>query len=194
MSTGLDADTLTTLIGQVSSGDRTALDRLFSLLYDELRGIAEGLMRKESAGHTLQATAIVHEAYGRLSGSRSLSITDRPHFFKLSAKVIRQVLLDHAKAKNRKKRGGDADQVRLDTAIISPEVNDIDIEALHQSLEDLAALSPRQAQIVEWKFFAGMTTEDMAGLLGVSPRTVEGEWTVAKIWLGKRLNAAGSKQ
>lgn len=187
MDTTLNAGTLSTLIGKVSAGDRPAFDQLFSVLYDELRRVAQSLMREERASHTLQATAIVHEAYGRMVNARSLTIENRRHFFNLAAKVVRQVLLDHAKARNREKRGGGAERVTLDTAVIAAAPLVSDIESLHDSIEELATLSPRQAQIVEWKFFAGMPAEDIAALLGVSLRTVEGDWAMAKIWLKRRL-------
>lgn len=187
VDTTLNAGTLSTLIGKVSAGDRPAFDQLFSVLYDELRRVAQSLMREERASHTLQATAIVHEAYGRMVNARSLTIENRRHFFNLAAKVVRQVLLDHAKARNREKRGGGAERVTLDTAVIAAAPLVSDIESLHDSIEELATLSPRQAQIVEWKFFAGMPAEDIAALLGVSLRTVEGDWAMAKIWLKRRL-------
>ncbi|GMV26884.1 MAG: hypothetical protein AMXMBFR58_29150 [Phycisphaerae bacterium] len=191
MDTGFNAGTFSTLIGQASAGDRTAFDRLFAVFYDELRNLAQGFMRDERTGHTLQTTAVVHEMYGRLADARSLSIDDRRHFFKLAAKVIRQVLLDHAKTRNRDKRGGGADRVTLDTAILASPTGELDIESLHGALEELASLSPRQAQIVEWKFFADMTAEDIASLLGVTSRTVESDWAMAKIWLQRRLGSAG---
>lgn len=187
LNDALDGSTLVDLIGRINAGDRPAFDQLFAAMYAELRRVAQAMMLDEQAGHSLQATAVVHEMYGRMAHSARLSIEGRRHFFNLAAKVIRQVLLDHAKGRNRQKRAGHAEQVTLDTTMIAAASTDIDIESLHDVLQELATLSPRQAQVVEWKFFAGMPAEDIAALLGVSLRTVEGDWAMARIWLQRRL-------
>lgn len=187
MGETFDSGTVSGLIHRVNAGDRAAFDDLFTALYQELRQLAQGFMKDERSGHTLHATALVHEAYGRMANAKALSIEDRRHFFKLAAKVIRQVLLDHARGRGREKRGGNADRLTLDSGQLAGPIGGVDVEALHGAIEQLAKLSPRQAQVVEWKFFAGMASGDVAALLGTSLRTVEGDWAMARIWLQERL-------
>jgi RNA polymerase sigma factor (TIGR02999 family) len=187
MGETFDAETVSGMIHRVNAGDRSAFDDLFTALYQELRRLAQGFMKDERAGHTLHATALVHEAYGRMANAQNLSIEDRRHFFKLAAKVIRQVLLDHARGRGREKRGGSVEHVTLDSGQLAGPPGSVDVEALHVAIEQLAKLSPRQAQVVEWKFFAGMTSEDVAALLGTSLRTIEGDWAMARVWLRERL-------
>jgi RNA polymerase sigma factor (TIGR02999 family) len=157
------------------------------LVYNELRALAESLLQQERPEHTLQATALVHEAYVRLIKQEEVQWQNRAHFFAIAAQAIRRILVDHARGHARQIRGGDRERVRLDEDVaVSPE-RDLDLVALDEALSTLAQLHPRQAQIVELRFFGGLTLRDVAEVLAVSPRTVDGDWSMARAWLRRAL-------
>jgi RNA polymerase sigma-70 factor (ECF subfamily) len=161
--------------------------KLAELVYDDLRAVAHRYFRHERPGHTLQPTAVVHEAYMRLVDASRIEWQGRTHFIAVGAKVMRRVLVDYARARNRERRGGGQKPVALENAVAPLGLEDVDGIALNEALERLAQLDPRQARIVELRFFGGMTVEDVARTLDVSKRTVEGDWTHAKAWLRSEL-------
>jgi RNA polymerase sigma factor (TIGR02999 family) len=159
-------------------------------LYTELRALAEALLSREAPGHTLQATALVNEAYLRLVGPTPVTVAGKRHFFALAAGVIRHILVDHARTRSRLKRGGGGARVTL-SEIDHPALPDApELLALDDALERLAKLSPRTARTVELKFFAGLTVEEIAQVLGVSERTVNSEWATARAWLAREMSGA----
>ena len=170
-----------------SGGNRASADRLLALVYDELRRIAGQYLRKEKSDHTLQPTALVHEAYMRLIDISDISWQDRAHFFAVSANIMRHILVDHARAKLAEKRGGDAQRISLEDAdSLSSEPN-IDLLAVDEALNELAEFDEQQSKIVELRFFGGLTIEETAHVAGISPATVKREWAMAKAWLHRRL-------
>jgi RNA polymerase sigma-70 factor, ECF subfamily len=181
---------VTALLSELTKGNPDAGPRLIPLVYDELRRIANGYMRRERTGHTLQATALVHEAYLKLLGQRSVDWQNRAHFFGIAAQVMRRVLIDHARGHVRDKRGGGAEAVPLDEALIFSPERSAEFLELDSALERLAAMDPRQAKIVEMRFFGGLTVEETAEVLGISPKTVKRDWTVAKAWLHAELKTS----
>lgn len=182
-------DTITQLLGQWTAGDREAAERVLPRVYEELRRIAARQLRQERDAHTLQATAIVHEAYMRLAaGPSGLEWPSRAHFFAFSAHLIRRILVDHARRRKRLKRGGLAERITLVevTGLGSPlEIQEInpDLMDLDDALSRLEKVDPRKATIVELKFFAGLTLDEVAGQLGISAETVSREWRRARAWL-----------
>jgi len=179
---------LTRILKQASEGDDSALNRLMPLVYNELRALAESCLRQERPDHTLQATALVHEAYVRLVKQEEVEWRSRSHFFAVAAQMIRRILVDHARGHQRAKRGGGSQRLRLDDDVPAAE-RDVDLVALDEALQDLAALHPRQAQIVELRFFGGLTLREIAEFLDVSSRTVDGDWSMARAWLRKALRS-----
>ena len=179
---------ITELLVAVSEGGREALDQLIPLVYDDLRRIAAAQMRREAGGYSLQPTALVHEAYVRLVDQRHVQWRNRAHFFGVAASLMRRILVDHARARHADKRGGGRERVTLagDEAADSPR---IDVLALHESLQRMAAFSPRQERIVELRYFGGMTIEEAAQVIGISEATLVREWTIAKAWLRADLSA-----
>jgi RNA polymerase sigma-70 factor, ECF subfamily len=173
-------------------GDESAADRLVPAVYDELRRHAERAMRREGAEHTLQATALVHESYLRLVDQRRVEWRNRAHFFAIASTIMRRVLVDHARARLTAKRGGHADRVSLSAAEpATPEGTDeADLLALHDALEKLTALDPDQARLVELRYFGGLTIEETAEALSISPATVKREWAVARAWLRRELSGS----
>jgi RNA polymerase sigma factor (TIGR02999 family) len=173
-------------------GDQSAADRLVPVVYDELRRQAERAMRREGGEHTLQATALVHESYLRLVDQRRVEWRNRAHFFAIASTVMRRVLVDHARARLAAKRGGGAAPVSLaGVAAGTPDGTDeADLIALHEALEKLAALDPDQARLVELRYFGGLTIEETAEALSVSPATVKREWALARAWLRRELAGA----
>lgn len=175
----------------LQEGDSRALEELLPIVYDELREIAGALFRNEyRVNHTLQPTALVHEAYLRLvgnGGNNEISWQSRAHFFGIAARSMRQILVNHAEAHNAEKRGGDKTIIALDDAISFFQTQDIEILALHEALEKMALLDKRQAEIVELKFFGGLTIEEIAEVINVSERTVRRDWETAKLWLLRAL-------
>jgi len=164
------------------------------LVYDEFRALAAHHLAGERKNHTLQPTALVHEAYLRLIDQTRVDWQGRTHFFAIGSQAIRRVLIDHARGKARAKRGGGMARVTLDDAIALAPQRDEDLLALDEALEKLEKLDPRQAKVVEMRFFGGMTVEEVAEALGVSKRTVEGEWTMARAWLLRELTGEGKRQ
>jgi RNA polymerase sigma factor (TIGR02999 family) len=178
---------VTRLLVEWGNGDQAALDELIPLVYDELRRLAGRYMRRESQGHTLQTSALVNEAYLRLVDQKSVQWQNRAHFFGVAAQLMRRILVDHARSRSRAKRGGKAQMVSLaEQAVMSKEV--ADVIALDESLNNLAELDPRKSQIVEMKFFGGLTNEEVAEVLKVTSRTVEREWRKAKAWLHRAIS------
>lgn len=184
-------DEVTRLLAAVSSGDKGAVSRILPLVYDELRRLAAAFLQRERPDHTLQATALVHEAYMRLVRQDSVGFCDRHQLFAAAAVVMRRILVDHARTKRREKRGGDAVMVALDEAIAVFEQRSGDLKALDEALTDLAQLDERKARLVELHFFGGATIEEGAEILGVSPRTAARDWEFARVWLRDRLSDGG---
>lgn len=178
------------LLDASAAGDEQALEQLFPLVYEELRRIARRHMRQEQAGHTLQTTALVHETYLKLAG-RQPRWQNRAHFFAIAARAMREILIDYARTRNRDKRGGGLRPVPLDGsdggAVMPPERLQELID-LDEALKGLAALAPRQSRVVELRYFGGLTVEDTAEVLGVSPGTVATEWRLARGWLRSELS------
>lgn len=185
---GLD---ITAVLQASDAGDVAATDRLLPLVYDELRALAQSHLAQERAGHTLQATAIVHEAYVRLIDQRRARFRDRHHFFAVAATTIRRVLVDHARSKGRLKRGGEQQRVELDPTVDWSGTRALDLLALDDALRRLHDLHERQARVVELRFFAGLTIAQAAEVLGVGTTTVEDDWAVARAWLGRELEGGG---
>ncbi|MFL6259798.1 MAG: sigma-70 family RNA polymerase sigma factor [Thermoanaerobaculia bacterium] len=184
-------ESVTYLLERWSAGDRTAAEQVMPLVYDHLRRIAARHLGRGRGDQTLQATAIVHEAYLRLQGQGSLPWASREHFFAFAARLIRQILVDHARHRHRLKRGGRSARVTLSEAVAWEEARSPDVLALDQALERLEGLDRRKATIVELRFFAGMTIEETAGQLGISVETVGREWRRARAWLSDQLESGG---
>jgi len=179
---------LTRLLANWSKGDESALDQLMPLVHGELRRIARRQISQERAGHTLQATALVNEAYLKLAGESSFEWHDRAHFFAVCAQVMRHILIDHARARARDKRGGGAIQVSLNDVAVVDAGPAEDVVALDEALTELETLDPQKGRIVELRYFGGLTIEETAEVLGVSPRTVRREWRRAKAWLYRMIS------
>ena len=175
------------LIRAAREGDREAVDRLFSLAYGELRHLAH-LVRRRGAGETLNTTALVHEAYLKLRPERGLEIEDRAHFTYIVARAMRQVVVDAARRKAADKRGGSDTPVTLDESIRAAPVRVEELIALGDALDELERVDPRKARVVECRFFGGLTVEETAEALGISPPTVKRDWRVARAWLGQALD------
>ncbi|MBA2435983.1 MAG: sigma-70 family RNA polymerase sigma factor [Chthoniobacterales bacterium] len=170
-----------------SKGDRGAAERLMPLIYDELRQIARGYLRRERADHTLQATGLVHEAYLRLVDQTTTTWQNRAHFFGVAAGVMRRVLVDHARRHRTDKRGGKWEKLEFDEALAAGLPRSLDLVSLDEALQELARVDPRQSQVVELRFFGGLTTEETSEVLGVSPRTIKREWRRARAWLYREI-------
>jgi RNA polymerase sigma factor (TIGR02999 family) len=178
---------VTRILSRLSGGDRQAVDELLPLVYAELRSIAGGYMRHERRGHTLQPTALTHEAYLRLVGSDSVEWRDRAHFLGVAAQAMRRILVEHARARGRMKRGGEYRRVSL-VEIAGPSgVSPIDLLALDAALTKLATADPRKARVVELLYFGGLTADEAGELLDVTGRTVERDWRYARLWLLREL-------
>lgn len=177
------AQDVTALLHQWRQGDQTALDRLIPMVYGELRRLAHMYMAHEKPDHTLRTTALVNEAYLRLAGLKRMQWQDRVHFFAVSATVMRRVLVEFARSRRSRKRGGDVREVELDEAAIAPIKPDADLVALDDALTALAAIDPREAKVVELRFFGGLTVDETAEVLGISDKTVMREWEMARVWL-----------
>lgn len=180
-------DHVTMLLERARKGDRGVVDELMPLIYDELRRLAQHYMHSERAGHTLQATALVNEAYVRLVGSRSEPWQNRAHFFAAAATAIRRILVQHARARNSIKRGGGWQRMDIDPESTASDVADERIEAVDEALCRLAEFDPRKARLVELRYFAGLTNDEAAEVMETSPRTLAREWQVAKAWLSREL-------
>ncbi len=178
---------VTDLLVRWRSGDQQALDELVPLVYDELRRLAHHYLRQERSDHTLQSTALVHEAYMRLAGQHPPEWRDRTHFFGIAARIMRQILVEYARGRGAAKRGGQACRVTLDATIAAPTQLDVDVVELDRALTHLAELDPQQSRIVELRFFGGLTIDDTSQVLGISPATVKRDWVTARAWLFRAM-------
>jgi len=185
---------VTRLLADWSRGDREALDKLLPLVSAELRRIARRQMSRERPNHTLQATALVNEAYLRLAGQGEHRWQDRAHFFAVCAQVMRHILIDHARAHARDKRGGGAVQVSLDEAAAVAAGSAAELVALDEALRELEAVDPQKGRIVELRYFTGLSIEETAEVLGISPTTVRREWRRAKAWLYRSMVEGGGDE
>ena len=182
---------VTQLLAAWGDGDRAALDRLMPLVYDELRRLARHYMGRETPGHTLQTTALVNEAYLRLADQRNTHWQNRAQFFGIAAQMMRRILVDHARGRAYAKRGGGALRVPLDErAVLAPE-KAAEVVALDDALKRLAENDPRKSQVVEMRYFSGLTVEEIAEVLKVSPVTVMRDWSMAKAWLHREMSNEG---
>ena len=179
---------ITRLLLDWRGGNATALDQLIGVVYPELHRIAHRYMRRQSGGHSLQTTALVNEVYLKLIDSDRVNWHDRDHFFAICSQLMRRILVDSARRRQSQKRGGDRLQVTLDDGAAMTDGNAIDVVALDEALRRLAELSPRQAQIVELRYFGGLTEEQVAATLNISSRTVRRDWNVARAWLYRELD------
>lgn len=185
---GGDAPPITELLRQWRGGDENALSELTNYVYSDLRRRASSYLRRERPGHVLQTTGLVHEAVIKLIGKDDIDWSDRNHFFAVAAQAMRRILVDHARSQSREKRGGNAVELPLDEAIVrAVQTESIDLAALDEALDQLAAFDKRQAQVVELKYFGGMTLDETAEILGVSRETVKRDWQIARAWLRRRL-------
>jgi len=169
-------------------GDKSALDSLLPLVYDELRRLARHHLKLERPDHTLQSTALVHEAYLRLVGQSSLQVESRAHFFGIAAGLMREILVDHARRRGAAKRGADCLTLTLDEAVALPQQRELDVIALDDALNTLAGMDPRQSRIVELRFFGGLSIEETSEIVGISRATVTREWATARLWLQREMS------
>jgi RNA polymerase sigma factor (TIGR02999 family) len=180
---------VTQLLVDWGNGDRQALEKLTPLVYQELKRLAARYLRRERREHTLQSTALVHEAWLRLIDQNHVHWQNRAQFFGIAGEMIRRILIDHARNRQAAKRGDGAIKLSLDEALGAPDRRDFDLVALDDALKDLANFDPKQGKLVELRFFAGLSIEESAEVLGVSPATVKREWAAAKAWLYRELSA-----
>jgi RNA polymerase sigma factor (TIGR02999 family) len=182
---------VTQLLAKVGAGNQAAFDEVFPLVYAELRRIAAREMRREKPGRTLQTTALVHEAYLRLLKDASLSFENRAHFLGIAAHAMREILIEHARARSARKRGGGAVRLTLDDLVAPVPSLSIDVLALDEALQRLARLDERHARVVELRYFGGLSVEETAVALELSPATVKRAWTIARAWLYRELGGSG---
>ena len=180
---------VTQLLREWSGGRQEARDELLGLVYEPLRAIASRHLHREREGHTLQPTALVNELYLKLVGQRSVAWNDRAHFFAVAAQVMRRILVDHARRKKSDKRGGDMIPVTIGAALDLAVTESFDVVALDVALVNLEKIFPQQARVVELRFYAGLTIDETAAVLNVSPATISREWTMARAWLRRELSA-----
>jgi RNA polymerase sigma factor (TIGR02999 family) len=181
-------DSITTLLAQWSRGEPQALQRLTPLVYEELRRLASHYLRQESAGNTLQSTALVHEVYIRMVNQDAVTWQGRSHFFGIAARLIRQILVDHARKRNAGKRQTGGPLLTLDESIDFPGNSQLDLIRLDDALASLASLDEQQCRIVELRFFGGLSIEETSEVVGISPRGVTRQWAIARAWLFRELN------
>jgi len=191
MDPSADRQAVTQLLRQWSGGDKQALDQLVPFVYDQLRKLASNCLRAERPDHTLRATALVHEAYVRLVDAE-VAWQDRVHFFAVSARLLRRILIDHAKSRNREKRGGEFEKVPLDEAVLIGPESSAGVVELDEALQRLAAQDQRKADLIELLFFGGLTYEETAAALHISPATVHRELKLAKAWLYRELSCGAA--
>lgn len=184
----MSSSAVTELLKQAQTGNKGALDQLLPLVYDELRKLASYQLRRERINHTLQPTALVHEAYLRLVNQREVDWRDRAQFFGLAAQMMRRILVNHALAHKTEKRGGLEQLISLDEAISFASQREVDLVLLDEALTRLAVLDPAQCRIVELRFFGGLTVEEVAEISGISTATVKREWRAAKAWLYEQIH------
>jgi RNA polymerase sigma factor (TIGR02999 family) len=188
-----DAADTTLILQQARGGDPDAVKALLPLVYDELRSIAANYLRNERAQHTLQPTALIHEAYIRLIDQKSVAWEDRMHFCSVAARFMRQILVDHARRRGAIKRGGDRQAVTLDGALAHCEAQGVDVIDLNDALEALSALDERKSQVVELRFFGGLTCAEIARVLGIAEKTVEADWYMARAWLKRSMTSGDTE-
>ena len=186
MDVSPDRQAVTQLLRQWSGGNKQALDELMPFVYEQLRKLASNCLRAERPDHTLRATALVHEAYARLVAS-DVEWEDRVHFFAVSARLLRRILVDYAKSRNRHKRGGEYQKIPLDEAVLVGPESDKNLVELDEALRRLAAQDERKSELIELLFFGGLTYDEAAAVLKISPATVHRELTLAKAWLYREL-------
>ncbi len=184
-----DVSGLTQLLGLWSGGDREALEALIEKVYPELRRLAHSYLRRERPGQTLQSTELVHEAYLRLIDQRNVTWQNRAHFFGIAAHMMRRILVDHARSRQASKRGAGVSLLTLDEAVAGSDPRNLNLVAVDEALENLAQIDPQQSQIIELRFFAGLSIDEAAEVLKVSPATVKREWVMAKAWLYREMSA-----
>ena len=189
METGLHQGEITRILQRLGDDDRDAIADVLPLVYEELHGLAVRQMSRERGDHTLQPTALVHEAYARLASRKDGRFNDSGHFYRTAAAVMRSILINHARDRKRIKRGGGAAKIPLDDAHAAFEERAIDLVALDEALDKLARLDSRQAEMIELRFFGGLTIDETAQVLGVSERTVQGDWALARAWLLREISA-----
>jgi RNA polymerase sigma factor (TIGR02999 family) len=178
---------ITHLLKKWSDGDEQALDKLTPLVYDELRQQAARYLHKERPNHSLQATALINEAFLRLIDAKDVQWQSRAHFFAIAANLMRRILVDHARRRDAEKRGGSKMRLTLDEALAVAKERDVDLLAIDEALDRLARIDEQQARVVELRFFSGLSVEETAAALGVSPKTVKRDWSVARAWLRREI-------
>ena len=183
------SESITQLLTEWRDGDKTALDRLIPLVYEELRRLAHHYLRRERPGYTLQTTALVNEAYLRLVDHKGMRWQNRAHFYAVAAQAMRRILVDHARSRDAAKRGGGANLIGLDEAATAAQMQAANLLALNEALNQLALIDKRKSRIVELRYFGGMSVEETAEVIGVSPVTVMREWSSAKAWLLRAISA-----
>jgi RNA polymerase sigma factor (TIGR02999 family) len=187
---GTSSAEITGLLVRWSQGDEHALDSLTPMVYHDLRRLAAHLLRSERSGHTLQPTALVNEAYVKLSGQSKIQWQNRTHFFAVAARVMRQILVDYARGHQRAKRGGGAALLPLDEALVFAPERSADLLVLDQAVDRLAVVDPRKAKVVELRFFGGLNNDEIAEALQISSNTVMRDWNMAKAWLRREIESA----
>lgn len=179
---------VTQLLVDWGNGNQAALDRLMPVVYTELRQLAHRYMRRERPGHTMQTTALIHEAYLRLVDQNQVRWQHQAHFFGIAARLMRQILIEHARSRTRAKRGGGVGTISLDEAAIVSQARATELLALDDALERLATIDPRKSQVVELRFFGGLSVEEAAQVLNIAPNTVLRDWRMAKAWLRREIS------
>ncbi|MBA3961300.1 MAG: sigma-70 family RNA polymerase sigma factor [Chthoniobacterales bacterium] len=183
---------VTRILGDWGDGDHDAPRRLMPLVYEELRRIARRYLERERIGHTLQATALVHEAYLQLVDQKTATWQNRAHFFGIAAQTMRRILVDYARSRGAEKRGGNQEKLSFDEALDFSDERTVDLVALDDALKDLASFDQRQSDIVEMRFFGGLTNEEIGEFLHISPRTIKREWRLARAWLRREIVGEGA--
>jgi RNA polymerase sigma factor (TIGR02999 family) len=186
----VDPKTVTEMLNSVARGDESALDRLLPLVYEEMKRLAASYLKDERTGHTLQPTALAHEAYLRLLAQKDYPWQNRSHFLGVAARAMRSILVDYARRRKAQKRGGGQTPVPLDEALVVGGDLPIAFDDLDRAMQDLAKLSERQARVVELRYFGGLTIEETGEVLGISPVTVKRDWAIARAWLYRELSGA----
>lgn len=191
MTAMASGDEITRLLVRWKRGDQNALADLLPLVYDELRALARSYLRRERRDHTLQATALVHDLYIRLASQQPAGLQDRAHFFGVAARLMRQLLVAHARRHDAIKRGGGLEKIHLEEIPVAPPIDPgLDLAALDEALRQLSAIDPDQGRIVELRFFGGYTIDETAEIIGRSPATVSREWEIARMWLFRQLRSS----
>jgi len=182
-----DPATVTAILRRMETDNASAFEALLPLVLDELKALARGFLRGERPDHTLQPTALVHEAYLRLVDQTVCNVEDRRHFLAVASRAMRRILVDHARGKRAQKRGGNAQQITLDEKLAPPQRRNVALEELEEALARLETLDERKARVIELRFFGGLTIRETAEVLGISPKTVEADWYFSRAWLAREL-------